>query len=215
MRAKQPRRVSGNIDSLTLAMQGRGSGLNAIITGEISEIKVVQEELGYLWFKEMVFFVHVHVMISVYDTETAAKLLEKYFSEEGEISKDAYYQMESRDITKALPVIENLLVSLSRQMADEACEKIEEEPFKTYLKSGGRERITVHAGKNVGIATGNLFTIHDAGRTISGNGGHTYIVCGPETGKLRIDKVYEDSAEGTIIEGDGKGTDLCLKLYEE
>jgi hypothetical protein len=215
LRNKQPRHVSGIIDNLTLAMQGRKLGLNAIITGEVSEIKGVQEELGYLWLKEMVFFVHVHVLIEVYDTETGAKLLDKYVSEEGEISEDAYYKINSKDFTPALPVIENLLVSLSAKLADEACELLEDESFKTYVKSTDGKRITITAGKNAGIAKGSLFNIHDASRIISGKDGHEFIISGPVTGKLQIDTVYEDSAEGLIVEGENKGMDSCLKLLEE
>jgi hypothetical protein len=215
LRNRQPRHVSGIIDNLTLAMQGRKLGLNAIITGEISEIKGVQEELGYLWLKQMVFFVHVHVLIEVYDTETGAKLLDKYVSEEGEISEDAYYKINSKDFTPAFPVIENLLVSLSGKLADEACELLEDEPFKTYVKSTDGKRITVTAGRNAGIAKGSLFNIHDASRIISGKDGHEFIISGPVTGKLQIDTVYEDSAEGLIVEGENKGMDSCLKLLEE
>jgi len=215
LRKKQPRRVSGSIDNLTLAMQGRKLGLNGIITGEISEIKGVQEELGFLWLKEMVFFVHVHVLISIYDTETGAKLLEKYVSEEGEISEEAYYKINSKDYISALPVIEKLLVSLSGQLADEACEVIEDEPFKAYVNSEDGKRLTIRSGKNDGLAKGNLFNIHDSSRIISGKDGHQFIISGPETGKLRIDNVYEDSAEGLIVEGENKGMDSCLILYEE
>lgn len=215
LRNKQPRRVSGVIDSLTLAMQGRKLGLAAIVTGEISEIRGAQEELGYLWFKSMVFFVHVHVMVSVYDTETGAKLIEKYFSDEGEISEDAYYKVNAKEFTPALPVIEKLLVSLSSQLADEVCEVIEEEPFKTYVKSAGGERITVTAGRNAGISVGNLFNIHDSSRIISGKDEQQFIISGSKTGMLRIDTVTKDSAEGVIVEGENNGMNSCLILFEE
>jgi len=215
LRNEQPRHVSGIIDNLTLARQGRKLGLNAIITGEISEINGAQEELGYLWLKGMVFFVHVHVLIDVYDTETGAKLLDKYVSEEEEISEDAYYKINSKDFTPALPIIENLLVSLSGKLADEACELLEDEPFKTYVKSTDGKRITITAGRNAGITKGSLFNIYDSSRIISGKDGHEFIIPGPETGKLRIDTVYEDSAEGLIVEGENKGMDSCLKLSEE
>jgi hypothetical protein len=215
LRNKQPRRVSGNIDNLTLAMQGRKLGLNAILTGEITEIKGVQEELGYLWFKEMVFFVHVHMLIDIYDTETGTKLLEKYVSEEEEISEDAYYKIKSRNFEPAFPAIENLLVSLSGKLADEACERMEDEPLKTYVKSTEGEKITICAGRNTGIRKGSLFTIHDDSRIMLGKDGYKYLVPGPDTGKLRVDAVYEDFAEGLIVEGEIKGTDPCLKLFEE
>ncbi len=215
LRNKQPRRVSGSIDSLTLAMQGRKLGLNAIVTGEIAEIKGVQEELGYLWFKDMVFFVHVHVLISIYDTETGAKLIEKYISDEGEISEEAYYKINAEEFTPALPVIEKMLVSLSSQLADEVCDVIEDEPFKTYVKSADGERITVTAGRNAGISEGNLFNIHDSSRIISGKDEHQFIISGPKTGMLRIDTVTEDSAEGVIVEGENKGMNSCLILFEE
>jgi hypothetical protein len=215
LRNKQPRHVSGAISNLKIAMQGRKWGLNAIITGEISEIKGVQEELGIWWLKEMVFFVHVHMLISIYDTETGSKLLEKYVSEEGEISEDAYYKINDKDYILALPVIEKLLVSLSSQLADEACDVIEDEPFKTYVKSADGKRLTITAGRNAGLAKGNLFNIHDSSRIISGKDGHQFIISGPETGKFRIDTVYEDSAEGLIVEGENKGMDSCLILFEE
>jgi len=215
MRNKQPRRISGNIDNMTLAVQGRKSGLNAILTGEITGIKAVQEEHGYLWFKDMVFYIHVHMQISVYDTETGAKLLEEYLSGEEEIPENAYYKAESGDITPALSIIENMIVSLSRELADKACDSIEDEPFKTYVKSADGQRITLSAGRNAGIRKGSLFSIHDSGRIMPGKEGYKYMVPGLETGRLRVDTVHENSAEGSIAQGEIKGNDPCLKLLEE
>ncbi len=77
---KLPRMVSGSIDSFRICETGRKSGLSAIITGFVAEIKTGEEPRGILWYRDSYPFISISVHFDIYDTETGAKLLDESFN---------------------------------------------------------------------------------------------------------------------------------------
>lgn len=215
LRNRQPRRVSGEIDNMTLIRTGRAAGLNAVAAGAIMNIRHFQEEMGYWWFKKMISFFEVHVHCSVYDTETGAKLLDMTISEKTDLPEDLYRQMESGDYVGVFPEIQRITVSLAAEIGKEICKKMKDEPFKAFIKEVDGRQVVVSSGSNAGIRPGDLLAIHDSGRVITGKDEHQFFIVGLKTGVLRIDAVADDSAEGSIVQGETAGKDVCLKPIVE
>jgi hypothetical protein len=215
IRNHQPRHISGKIDNMTLAQKGREAGLTAVVSGTITEIREFQEELGYLWFKEMMYFVEVHMHYSMYDTETGAKLLDKFVSEKRDLPEDIYRQLQSKDYESSFSEIQGIIISLSSILSEEICEKMEKELFKTFVKSTDGKKVVLTSGSNAGLKSGDLFQIHDSGQMITGKEEHQFFIVGPKTGILRIDTVKDDSASASIVQGDIKGKNACLKPIVE
>ncbi|MBA4367530.1 MAG: hypothetical protein C0403_07815, partial [Desulfobacterium sp.] len=184
LRDRQPRRVSGVIDNMTLIKVGRASGLNAVATGTITGIRDFQEERGYWWFKEMMFFIEVHMHCSVYDTETGAKILDMTLSEKIDLPEAFYRKMKAKGYTASFAEIQEIIISLSRQMGEEICTRMEQELFKTFIKTIDGQQVVISSGSNAGIKTGDLFTIHDSGRVVTGKEEHQFFIAGPGTGIL-------------------------------
>ncbi|RJP82736.1 MAG: hypothetical protein C4522_02495 [Desulfobacteraceae bacterium] len=215
LRNRQPRRVSGEIDNMTLIRTGRAAGLNAVVAGEIMDIRHFQEEMGYWWFKNMISFFEVHLHCSVYDTETGAKLLDMTVSEKTDLPEELYRQVESGDYAGAFPEIQRISVSLAEKIGEEICTKMEEELFKSFVTEIDGRQVVVTSGSNAGIRPGDLLAIHDSGRVIIGKDEHQFFIAGLKTGVLRIDTVADDSAEGSIVQGEMAGKDVCLKPIVE
>ncbi len=215
VRDHQPRRVSGVIDNMTLSKVGRASGLNSVATGTITGIRDFQEERGYWWFKDRMFFIEVHMHCSLYDTETGAKILDMTLSEKIDLPEALYRRMKAKGYTASFAEIQEMIISLSRQMGEEICTSMEQELFKTFIKTIDGRQVVISSGSNAGIQSGDLFTIHDSGRLVDGKEEHQFFIAGPGTGILRINAVQGDSASGSIVQGNITGKDACLKPIVE
>ncbi len=215
VRDRQPRRVSGVIDNMTLITVGRNAGLNAVVTGTITGIRDFQEERGYWWFKERMFFIEVHMYCSAYDTETGAKILDMTLSEKIDLPEALYRKMKAIGYTASFTEIQDIIVSLSDQMGEEICNSLEQEMFKTFIKTIDGRQVVITSGSNAAIKSGDLFTIHDSGRLVEGKEEHQFFIAGPGTGILRINAVQDDSASGSIVQGNVIGKDACLKPIVE
>jgi hypothetical protein len=215
VRDRQPRRVSGVIDNMALIEVGRTAGLNAVVTGMITGIRDFQEERGYWWFKEVMYFIEVHMHCSVYDTETGAKILDMTLSEKIDLPEAQYRQMKAKGYTASFAEIQEMIISLSRQIGEEICTSMEPERFKTFIKNIDGQQVVISSGSNAGIKSGDLFTIHDSGRVVTGKEEHQFFIAGPGTGILRINAVQDNSASGSIVQGNITGKDDCLKPIVE
>ena len=73
-----PMLPSGQVDNFALAIIGRGLGLNAVVTGSLDDIGMLDELRGMVW-KDTYHLIQILVSIEVYDTETGAKILDESF----------------------------------------------------------------------------------------------------------------------------------------
>ena len=211
LRERQPRHLSGAIDNMTLIQVGRDAGMNAVVAGSIMKVGHFQQEMGYWWFRDMIYFIEVQLHCSVYDTETGAKMLDVTVQEKADLPEALYRQIESGDFAGAFPDIENLVAVVATQLAREIDDQVEENPFKMFVKELDARHVTVSSGAKAGLRPGDLFAIHDSGREITGKEGHRFFIVGGPTGILRIDTVREEAAEGTIVQGKITGRNDCLK----
>ena len=211
LRERQPRHLSGAIDNMTLIQVGREAGMNAVVAGTIMEVRHFKQEMGYWWFRDVVCFVEIQLIGSVYDTETGAKLLDITLEEKVDLPEELYLQIETGDFAGAFPDIENLVVVIATRLAQEIGDKVEAEPFKVFVKEMDRPHVTVSSGANAGLRPGDLFAIVDSGRMVTGKEEHRFFVVGGQTGILRIDTVREDTADGTVVQGRMTGRHDCFK----
>jgi len=151
----------------------------------------------------------------LYDTETGAKILDMTLSEKIDLPEALYRKMKAKGYIAMFPEIQELIISLSTEMGEEICNSMEPEPFKTFIKTIDGQQVVISSGSNAGIKSGDLFTIHDSGRLVTGKEEHQYFIAGPGTGILRINAVQNDSASGSIMQGSITGKDACLKPIVE
>lgn len=215
LRERQPRHLSGMIDNMTLTQVGRDAGMNAVVAGTIMEVRHFKKEMGYWWFRDVVYFIEIQLHCSVYGTETGAKVLDITVQDKVDLPEELYLQIESGDFAGAFPDIENLVVVMATLLAQEVGDKVEEEPFKMFIKEMDGSHVTVSSGTNAGLRPGDLFAVHDSGHGITGKEEHRFFIVGKQTGILRIDTVRDDAAEGMIVQGRITGRNDCLKPIVE
>jgi hypothetical protein len=201
-----PKQASGLIDNFNLAKIGRQLGLNAVVSGAITEITNYKETRGILWFKDMHNFVQVQVMTEVYDTQTGAKLLDKSYMRKIE-DEDIFYEVgsyyDSTDRTGKISthIINDALKSIAEDMGEKICEALVLQPWKGYITSTFGEKIVISSGEKVGIAPGDIFDVYNCNGVVRGAEKHRFFIPGLKTGEIKITAVYPDHAEGVLSSG--------------
>src|SRR5210317_2018947 len=89
-----PMLPSGQVDNFSLAIIGRELGLNAVVTGSLDDIGMLDELRGMVW-KDTHHLIQILVSVEVYTTETGAKILDQSFSRRVEIEELDYELMQS------------------------------------------------------------------------------------------------------------------------
>lgn len=185
---------------LALAQTGRRRGINAFLTGAIADIRGKDKTRGILWYKDTYYFIHVTILIEVYDTETGAKFLdESYFHE---IEVDEYEYRAVMDQKKVrLDDIAEAIEHIAGVIGEEVCDTLRNQPWKGYVASIAEDRIIISSGRSSGLQPGDTLKVYDSGKVIEGSGGQQFFLPGPNTGEVKITAVYDDTAEAIPLSG--------------
>ncbi len=197
-----PLRPSGQIDNFTLAKQSRFRGLNAIVIGGLEDISSRKELKGILWYRDTLAYLQIQATVIVYTSETGAKLLDRSIIREIEVDEVDLDQLKKG----RLQLTEELTAAMSkvaREMGQEICYVLTSQPWRGYVTTVAGDRVTLSSGQRVGLKTGHFLEVYDSNEIMTGGDGVQYFMPGPNIGRIKIDTVYPDTAEGTIIENNG------------
>lgn len=205
------RTPSGQIDGHALALEARKQGVGAVITGTVSVIRALEETIGFWWFERPLYLVAVHANVSIYDSETGAKILDEDFEEQVEIEKEPFDQAMAGDWSAVYGEIDGALSLIADELGGTVCAALREQSFKAYLSSAEAGRVVLSSGARAGISVGNEFGVYDSSQPINGNVDTRYLVPGTQVGVVKIVSVSEESAEGEVVSGEVPNLQVCLK----
>jgi hypothetical protein len=197
---KLPKNDSGWTNTLELASAGRQLGLNAIVTGALSNIIKKQEERGFWWFEDIHYFFETHVSVEIYDTLTGAKLFDESFIHEVEVDETEFEGMDtSADFTTS--TINEAFKNIANEIGERVCHEIVLQPWQGYITSVHADKIIIASGKTVGIRSGGIFEVYDSSEIFNGSVGQQFFIPGLKTGEIKVTGVFTDSAEAVKISG--------------
>jgi len=198
--AKLPREISGGIDNFDLAKIGRRLGLNGIVTGAVINISPDNKKKGILWFKDTHYYVRVQIAAQVYDTETAAKLLDESFAHEVEVDEADLESIQKEPEVQA-SIMDEAFGAILDKMGDKICNTVVLQPWKGFIASVNTDRIMINSGEKASLKIGDLFDVYDSSGIFKGAGGQRFFIPGAKVGKIKITTVYPDSAEAVLLSG--------------
>ncbi|MBU1712634.1 MAG: lipopolysaccharide transport periplasmic protein LptA [Proteobacteria bacterium] len=196
---KLPRMVSGSIDSFRICETGRKSGLSAIITGFVAEIKTGEEPRGILWYRDSYPFISISVHFDVYDTETGAKLLDESFNYKRDSDELEIESVKAGKIETLL--LKDAFEHISKDAGRKVCEIMKRQSWKGYVSSVSGDKISISSGRNTGIVPGNVFEVY-GNNLLEGKDGQKFYIPGPKAGVIKITAVNKESSEAVIVTGD-------------
>ena len=205
-----PKLPSGQVDNFSLAIIGRELGLNAVVTGSLDDIGLLDELRGMVW-KDTHHLIQILVSIEVYDTETGAKILDQSFSRKVEIEELDYQLMQSEG-KMILPDLNETLSDLIKEMGETICWAVEDQSWNGFIIAVDGDKIILSAGSRVGLESGDEFEDFDTSRIIEGLNGQRFFYHGQKTGEIRIIEVEPNKAKAVIVSDKGIKTGNSVRV---
>jgi len=206
-----PRLPSGQLDNLALAKLGRAFGLNVVLEESLSEIECVAVKRGIWGFRNTCMLVQLSVRVRAYDIETGAILFDEVVNDEVEVSEHDWQNIKERSGYHK-EIADRLLTKTTAKICKKIREPLGNEPWKGYITSVSGNTFALTAGKDVGLAIGDVLEVFGTNEPIEGQAGQFYLVSGPKIGELRITRVYRNRAEAIGILGSDLQKSSHVKL---
>lgn len=206
-----PRLPSGELDNLALIKLGRALGLNAVVEESLFEIECVVDKRGIWGFRNTCMLVQLRMRVKGHDTETGAILFHEVVSDEVKVSQYDWEDIKERGGYHE-EVVDRLLTKTTGGICKRLCDRLSNEPWKGYITSMSANTFALAAGRDVGLAIGDVLEVFGTSELIEGQGGKFYLVPGLKIGELRITKVDRNQAEATAILGSGLHNSSYVKL---
>ena len=202
---------SGQIDNFALAIIGRELGLNAIVTGSLDHIGLLDELRGMIW-KDTHHLIQILVSVEVFDTESGTKILDQSFSRKVEIEELDYELMQSEG-RMILPDLNETLGDLLAEMGEAICWAIEDQPWNGFVVAVTGDKITLSSGSTAGLSPGDELDVFDTSRFLEGRAGQRFFVHGQKIGEVKIIEVEPDKARAVIMTNRGikRGSSVRVK----
>jgi len=196
-----PVQPTGQLDNLALAKAGRQIGLNAIVTGSLIDIKAIKKEHGILWFKGTNNIIQMQMVVEVYDTETAAKLLDETFSCKIEVNEQEFESIKSKK-AEGIAGLKNAFMHIAGVAGEKICDTVVSQRWKGYAVSISGNSIIISSGRKSGLISGDILEVYAGERIIEGRDGQRFFVPGLKTGEIKITTVFPDRAEAVSVSAD-------------
>ena len=195
-----PRLPSGELNNVALTKLGRALGLNAVAEESLSEVECVADKRGIWGFRKTSMLVQLRMRVKGHDIETGAILFDELLSHKVEVSEDDWQNVKERSGYQK-EIGDRLLAEATDRICRRLCEPLSSEPWKGYITSVSSNTFALAAGKEVGLAIGDVLEVFGASEPIEGQGGQFYLVSGLKIGELRITRVYRNRAEAIAVLG--------------
>jgi len=196
-----PRLETGKVDNFQMALIGRQLGLNAVVVGTLTSVSTEEKDWGFWPFKRNGYYVGVQILVEVYDTETATKLLDRNVSREVEIDA-ADAEMLNRKSKISVNFIEEVLEIIANVIDDHICEVTEDQIWKSYIASTAASEYLIASGYSSGLQPGHVLEVYDSTQVIQGAQGHRYFKPGAKVGELKIMTVDKDHSKAVLLSGE-------------
>jgi hypothetical protein len=196
-----PKLESGLIDGYALTILGRQLGLNAVVTGGLEDIRIIDELQGVLWTKDTQHLLQVFIRVEVFDTRTATKILDDTFDRRIEID-DLEYRMIRQSEQIKLPELNESLKWLLTDIGESICDAIRDQPWDGYITEIDSDRYVIPSGTEVGLEVGDILEVFDGSRVMEGIGGQHFFVPGLKIGEIEIVAITENRLIAKLVSGE-------------
>jgi hypothetical protein len=206
-----PLTPEGRIDNLELALLAQQAGLNAVVVPSLIDVRDRRQEKGVWWFKDVYDYIEVTINVEVYDSQTAAKLLDERFTREFEA--DIPMVMPNQPAATVLPPqvldeIEAMLKPIARRIAD----AVVIQPWVGFIREVSGEKVTLTADADTGLEAGDVLEVFDNRRVIQGMENVHFFVPGLKIGEIEVTAAAGAQVEARILSGAAVWAGCPVKL---
>jgi hypothetical protein len=193
---------------------GRYLGLNAVVWGSISEIKQYQIRKGWRRLARVLTDQHQYVdavlAVSAVDSATGIVLVSRANTGEHDEGRGDgnYFETTAGPSGPTQEAMEASLDNALTESYHRTLMGLATLPFKAEVLSSGGGSVTIAAGEDVGLATGDEMVLLSVDSVITNTIGDTYHIMGAPQARLVVDSVSETQAQLTVTEGQVETGDI-------
>lgn len=195
-----PRLESGELDNLQLAIAGRQLGLTGVMVGTLTSVGTEEKQWGFWMLKQTRHYIRVQVLLEVYDTETATKLVDKTAARQVRIDAADVEMIEHKDRIDS-GFVEEALEIIAQEVDEDICEAIAGQDWKSYVISVGPGELWIASGSRSGLRPGQVLEVFDSNTIMDGFGGHRYFKPGPKAAEVKLVEVEPQRSKAVKLTG--------------
>ncbi len=213
MLRRVPLNPNGGIDNFDLALKARQNAINAVVVATLIDVRDRRQEKGLWWFKDVYDYIDVTLDIEVYDSETAAKLLDERLIHSFEADMPLHSSNQPASQTLPAQVLEELssiLPRAARMIADAAVVH----PWVGFIREVSQRRVILSAGADSGLQAGDVLEVFDNSRIIQGANEIHYFVPGLKIGEIEVTAPSAGGVEARILSDGPIWVGCSVKLKE-
>lgn len=196
-----PRVATGEMEVFTLSALARQTGMNAVASPVLMDIRVRSRNTGFWFFKAVTHSLQIQTAAALYDAITGARLDLEILTDEVEIDQqDAQFVRNGQEIPadELVEMAEKMGQKLGARMGD----AINESKWFGSVVSVEDDGCVIPTGRAAGIAVGDRFAVFSVSGVITGLDNQRFSVPGTKIGELTITRVDDRSAVGMPLSGE-------------
>lgn len=191
---KLPTTDTGKVDNIALARMCQKSGINGIITGQLSHIGATQEKRGWVFLKKMHHMARLQLDVSMLHAGSAAKLMDETYYAEVDVLEADFESLQRRQAVQ-IATLEEPMAQAAEVVMEAVCERLNQLPWEGYVVSVDENRAVISVGESSGLRAGSVLVVYEAGKITEGNGGNRYFLPGKISGDVSVTAVSANTAE--------------------
>lgn len=188
----------GQIDNLKLSQNAKTIGLNAVAKGTLLYVTPLEKVSGVLMFKGSKRIVELEMIIEVFDTATGAKLLDRNYIREIEVTPAEFDAVTLKEAAE-FPLLTRNMIDIAEKAAEETCDIIDQQPWVSFVTGIEGNHITISAGSDSGLKEGDVLDVYAYKDIIEGVKGQKFLLPGPKIGEIKLTKVLSESARSISV----------------
>ena len=206
-----PRLSSGPIDGYSLAMIGRPAGINYFVIGSLSDVRLESEKTGFWLWKDTRHKLRATLRVEIIDTATGSKALDDSSWDEMIVEPMKYEELEAAGtipVSEVAPILDRLV----QEAVHTSCELLRAQPWRGFITAADPNRITLSAGRAIGLSEGALLEVFNKGRVVESKDGQRFLMPGEKIAEARIQSLSAGQAEAVISPPVPVGSGATVRL---
>lgn len=195
------------ISQNTAPLIGRSLGLNAIVTGTISEVSQMQKREPWKKYIHFIFkrksYVNSVLIARVIDVDTGVILgsdVAKGEVKTGQSEEDVWLSSAGGGVSQQ--TISESMDEAIAALADEVKESLSLTPWKGFIGEVNGDRAIISSGSDIGMKIGDQFVVFSTDETVTNLAGQTFSIPGPVKARLEVIHVMPSTSELKIVSGE-------------
>ena len=186
------------------AKRAAETGMNVMITAVFSPLDAKTRKKGLWPFRKVVADVELPMIVNAYDVVNGTLLLTNLESVKLETSVEEFDELFDEDPGKLKyeldpEAVEKAWAKILERQAAAVNKKLGAQPWMGRVLSVNSEGALINAGKDVGLAEGDVFEVLGEAETIQSASGRPVALMGPRIAELKVTEVMESQALTTPL----------------